>query len=150
MSQHPRTALMCAAALLVAGTLAGLCLGGCGSDTAPVSSPTASKPVFETGKVISWSEASSRIGRKLTVEGPVVSTGAVAGEAGGAVLNVGLDEPDAGRFVVIVPGRLAGQLPRDPADLYVGQLIRATGRIESIDGVATITVRKPGDIRVVT
>jgi hypothetical protein len=145
MSARTKIRIACVATLVVAAAAVAACGG---SGTSPSASGTAATPVFETGEVVSWSEASSRIGRNLTVEGPVLSAGPVEGDAAGTALNLGLDAPDAARFVVIVPGRLADDLPGDAADLYVDRLVRATGRIEEVDGVATITLRRPGDLRV--
>lgn len=123
-------------ALLAAGSLAA-CSGSPGSGPKNTVDPG---PLQPNGP-ISWSEAASRVGEMLSVEGPV--TGTSVESNGDVVLNVGADAADPGRFVVIIPRAATAKFPPRPADHYDGQLVVATGKIVDVGGVATMIVRSP-------
>jgi hypothetical protein len=126
-------------ALLAAGSLVA-CSGSPGSGPKNTVDPG---PLQANGP-ISWSEASSRLGEVLSVEGPV--TGASVESNGDVVLNVGADAADPSRFVVVIPKDAAAKFPPRPADHYDGQLIVATGKIVDQGGVATMVVRSPAGL----
>jgi hypothetical protein len=123
-------------ALLAAGSLAA-CSGSSGSAPKNTVDPG---PLQPNGP-ISWSEASSRLGEVLSVEGPVTSTSVESN--GDVVLNVGADVTDSSRFVVVIPKAATAKFPPYPADHYDGQLVVATGKIVDQEGVATVVVRSP-------
>ena len=99
---------------------------------------------IEPNGPISWGEAQSRIGDRLTAAGPVASVQEVGGEV---VLNVGVDAPDPSRLVVIIPASARAKFPKDAAMTYQDALVRVTGLIEDRDGVATIIVSKPTELK---
>lgn len=129
-----------AAASLLTLLAAGL-LAACSGSPASGPQNTVDPGPLEPNGPISWSEASSRVGEVLSVQGPVTAT-SVEGN-GDVVLNVGAAAADPGRFVVVIPGDAAAEFPPRPADRYDGQLIVATGMIIDQDGVATMVVRSP-------
>ena len=95
--------VLIAALTLVLLLAAALTLAACASEkqgafaTAPAS--------IEPNGPISWGEAQSRIGERLTAEGPVTSVQEAGGEV---VLNLGADTPDPSRLVVVDPLLLSG------------------------------------------
>jgi hypothetical protein len=99
---------------------------------------------IEPNGPISWGEAQSRIGDRLTAEGPVASVQEAGGEV---VLNLGVDAPDPSRLVVIIPASARAKFPKDAATTYQDELVRVTGLIEDRGGVATITVTKPAELK---
>jgi hypothetical protein len=128
-------------ALLAAGSLAA-CSGSPGSGPKNTVDPG---PLQPNGP-ISWSEAGSRIGEVLSVEGPVTSAGRDA--SGGVVLNVGGDASDPSRFVVMIPKAALGRFPADPESRYEGQLVVATGEIVDQGGTAAMVIRSPKHLTV--
>jgi hypothetical protein len=69
-------------------------------------------------------------------------------EVGGeVVLNVGVDAPDPSRLVVIIPASARSKFPKDAAMTYQDALVRVTGLIEDRNGVATIVVSKPAELK---
>jgi hypothetical protein len=125
--------------------LAALSLAACSSSDSVVPAGTLTPGPLESNGPISWSEASSRVGEELTVQGPVTSTGDDG--AGGVVLNVGGPESDPSRFVVVIPKEALAKFPADPATYYDGQLVTVTGLIEDRAGTATMTVTSREDIK---
>ena len=70
-------------------------------------------------------------------------------ETGGeVVLDLGAEAPDPSRLVVVIPAASRGAFPADAETAYLDKLVRATGTIEDRDGVATIVVEKPADLKV--
>jgi hypothetical protein len=130
---------------IVAVVLAALSLAACSSSDSVVPAGTVTPGPLESNGPISWSEASSRMGEELTVQGPVTSTGDDG--AGGVVLNVGAPESDPSRFVVVIPKEALAEFPADPATYYDGQLVTVTGLIEDRAGTATMTVTSREDIK---
>ena len=99
---------------------------------------------IEPNGPISWGEAQSRVGDRLTAEGPVASVQETGGEI---VLNLGVDAPDPSRLVGIIPASARARFPKDAAMTYQDALVRVTGLIEDRDGVATIIVSKPAELK---
>ena len=99
---------------------------------------------IEPNGPISWGEARARVGERLTAEGPVASVQETGGDV---VLNLGADAPDPSRLVVVIPASARSKFPRDAAAAYQGTLVRVTGLIEDRDGVATIVVTKPAELK---
>ena len=136
-AHRPRAALrvgLVAAAL----ALATLALVACSSSHSVVPAGTVTPGPLESNGPISWSEAASRVGEELTVQGPVTGTGDDG--AGGVVLNVGGPEGDPSRFVVVIPTEALAKFPADPAAYYDGQLVTVTGLIEDRAGTAAVVV----------
>ena len=143
-TRHPRAAglAVVAALLLLVGGLA-----AChdpANDQVPFTPPPEPEPTSTAPDVIAWSEASSVIGQRMTVEGPVVSVTSLPD--GAVALNMGLDAPSSDRFVAIVPASVARGLGAPAADTYDGALVRVTGVIRDVDGVASIRVARARDI----
>ena len=99
---------------------------------------------IEPNGPISWGEARARVGERLTAEGPVASVHEAAGDV---VLNLGADAPDPSRLVVVIPASARSRFPKDAATAYQDALVRVTGLIEDRDGVATMVVTKPADLK---
>jgi DNA/RNA endonuclease YhcR with UshA esterase domain len=91
---------------------------------------------------IPWQDAEAYVGEERTVEGTVV---AVRRE--GNVLRITFDA-NPSSFSVAVIGTLFSPLPSDPAALYEGRMIRATGKIRSFRGVSEMMIRDPSQITV--
>ena len=131
-----------AAVLVCVLLLSALAVAACAdpaSDEVDFTPPPELEPTSSGPETIAWSEASSVIGERLIVEGPVVSVDLLGD--GDAILNVGLDAPSPSRFVVVVPAAVVRDLPASPADLYEGRLARVTGVIEEYEGSAAIRVK---------
>ena len=136
-------ALVLIAALTLAVLLAAaLTLAACASEkqgafaTAPAS--------IEPNGPISWGEAQSRIGERLTAEGPVTSVQEAGGEVA-AESRRRRSRPEPARRG---HSRLVrDKFPGDAATAYQDELVRVTGVIEDRDGVATIVVAKPADVK---
>ena len=99
---------------------------------------------IEPNGPISWGEALSRVGERLTAEGPVASVQETGGEV---VLNLGADAPDPSRLVVSIPASVRDKFPEDAVTAYQDRLVRVTGVIEDRDGVATIVVAAPSQLK---
>ena len=125
---------------------AALALAACSASSSSAPGSTVTPGPLESNGPISWSEASSRVGEVLAVQGPVVSTGGDG--SGGVVLNVGADATDPSRFVVMIPKDALAQFPKNAADHYDGQLVTATGTIEDRQGTATMVVRSPKQLTI--
>ena len=98
--------------LAVAGCGHGLSSGSATETPAPVDTQLGPD---EPGTVVSWSEASSRVGQVITVEGPVVAARrASAGKGPSTVLIIGIGASDPGRFLAIIPYSLRANSPRRP------------------------------------
>ena len=81
---------------------------------------------------ITWDQAGDHIGENVVVTGPVVG---IHDFGSAAVLNVGKDYPDGGRFTVYIPAdKRAGM----PADLDNGKTISVTGTLKVFHSVPEI------------
>jgi DNA/RNA endonuclease YhcR with UshA esterase domain len=133
--------------MLAALALSVTALAGCGgaalTTTPTVASPTSLPPSITEGSVISWSEAASRIGQTVTVEGPVISADYIDTTGSSLLLNVGLAAPDSSRFLIVMPAAVRREFAQSPDVLYVGRLVRVIGKIEQYRGLAAITIRSP-------
>ncbi len=129
---------------LAVASLAALLLAGCAASKSLVPAGSVTLGPLESNGPISWSEAASRMGEVLAVQGPVTSTGSDG--SGGVLLNVGAPASDPGRVVVVIPEAALNRFPADPASFYEGQLLTATGRIEDRGGTATIVVTRRKDL----
>ena len=85
-----------------------------------------------TATSITWDQAKDYIGQNVTVTGPVIGTHDFGG---GAVLNVGKDFPDPGRFTVYIP---ADKRTGMPDDLDKGKTISVTGTLKMFHDVPEI------------
>ena len=137
-----RSARLAAALATVCLALAGLGLAAC-SAPKPAPQLTAKDTIGPNGP-ISWSEAQARIGEQVTAEGPVTSVTTAGGDV---LLNLGADAPDPSRLVVLIPSSAKARFAADPKTAYVDQLVLVVGTVEERDGVATIVVKSPADLK---
>jgi hypothetical protein len=94
--------------------------------------------------VIPWGEAGKHVGEVVTVEGQV----AVARTTGDTcVLEFAPDDSRAFRVVLLIP--LLTSAPRHPDRLYLGKVVRATGRVQRFQGRPEMVLRGPGQIEIV-
>jgi hypothetical protein len=145
-SAHARAAgeaLAVAASAIV--LTAALLLAGCSSSRSFVPESSVTPGPLESNGPISWTEAASRVGEVLSVQGPVAGTGSDG--AGGVTLDVGAAAPDPARFVVVIPEAALEKFPKDPAAFYDGQLLTATGLIEDRGGTAAMVVGAKKDLK---
>ena len=131
--------------LLALGVVMLASCAGSSSNTPTPQPPQSAQP----GDVISWGEAGSSIGQKLTVEGAVTHVGKGRGPHGPAlVVDVGADPSDPGRFMVVIPKKVADRLTVSERERLPGAFVRVTGKIVTFKGVATIVARSPAQIRI--
>jgi hypothetical protein len=143
MSRPSHLRRLATAALAACALAALLVLAGCGSST-PDELVGPTEGVGPNGP-IGWSEAQTRVGELLTAEGPVTTVGETGGDV---VLDLGAEAPDPSRLVVIIPAASRDAFPPDAETAYLDKLIRVRGTIEDRDGVATIVVERPADLKV--
>jgi DNA/RNA endonuclease YhcR with UshA esterase domain len=112
-------------------------------DAVPVPSSSVS-----SSRTISWDQASSYIGQRMTVYGPVASTNYAARSNGQPTfLNLGRPYPEQG-FTVVIWGRDRSKFPSAPEKYYAGKTVHVTGLVEEYRGVPEIIVTDPGQIEV--
>lgn len=110
----------------------------------------AQTPAATDAGVVSWGEALSHVGERVTVEGLVISAlyaDSVSGEP--TFLNMGRDYPASNRFQVVIWGEDRGSFPEAPESMYEGKTIRVTGEVSEYNGLAEIKVTSPNAIQVV-
>lgn len=90
------------------------------------------------------------MGEVTTVDGPVVST-YYATESRGkpTFLNIGLDHPDRDRVTVLIWDEDRSRFTEAPEEVYRGETVCVTGRLDLYRGVAEILVDSPSAIRIV-
>ena len=93
--------------------------------------------------VVPWTDTAARVGQIVTVEGEVVRAFA----SGDTQVLEFADDARAFRIVLLVP--LLSNAPRDPARVYGGRRVRATGRIQRFQGRPEMIVRSPDQIELV-
>jgi len=92
---------------------------------------------------IPWKQAGDYVGQEQVVEG-----GVIAVRREGNVLRLAFDtRPDS--FTVALIVGLLSPLPADPDAVYVGQTVRAMGRIRRFRGVPEMVIRDPTRITLV-
>ena len=100
--------------------------------------------------VVSWDTAARHIGKRVTVEGPVVGTKWASGSKGSPTfLDLGRPYPDPARFTVLIWGEYRNEFPRPPESMYLGRVIRVTGDVSTYKGVTQMKVMGPDQIEVV-
>jgi hypothetical protein len=106
--------------LCVALVVIGLAKGGA---TTSVSTTSGSTTAVATSApaTISWDQAKNHVGEVATVIGKVIGAHSFGDSA---VLNVGKDYPDPGRFTVYISDT-SGM----PEDMFVGVTIAVTGKV---------------------
>ena len=116
--------------------------------TAPAPS-AASNAQAPSSSEISWSQAASNVGKRVTVVGPVMSvTYASSSKGKPTFLNIGRNYPDAGRFTVLIWGEHLSSFPQSPESMYKGKTVAVTGLIVMYQGVPEIEVTGPNQIQV--
>jgi hypothetical protein len=93
--------------------------------------------------VVPWTDAGARVGQIVTVEGEVVDAYVSADTQ---ILEFSRDAA-AFRVVLLVP--LLTSAPRDPARVYRGRRVRASGRVQRFQGRPEMIVRSPDQIEIV-
>jgi len=136
--------LRAAAAAAALALIAALALAACSGSPASGPQNTVDPGPQQSNGPISWSEASSRVGEVLSVEGPV-SASSVASN-GDVTLDVGAAANDPRRFVVVIPKSALSKFPPHPTDHYAGRLVVATGRIVDLNGATSIVVGSPAGL----
>jgi hypothetical protein len=102
-------------------------IAGADSPTTMPASMLTTAPV-----TINWDQAKDYIGQTVTVTGPVIGTHDFGGAA---VLNIGKDYPDPGRFTVYLS---ADNRAAMPPDLDNGKTISVTGTLKTFHDVPEI------------
>lgn len=98
---------------------------------------------------LEWSEAGSRIGETVTVQGPVVGSAYVPETNGSPTfLNLGKDFPSGDRFTVVIWEGDRGEFESAPEDAFAGQKVVVTGTISEYEGIPQIEVSDPSQIEV--
>ena len=96
---------------------------------------------------VSWQKAGSLVGHVATVQGRVAGTHYAAASNGSPTfLNVGVDYPNPGRFVVLIWIENRSAFGR-PEVRYRGRTICARGLISRYQGVPEIVARSPSQIK---
>ena len=117
---------------------------------APSASPSPTASPSNTSGIIKWNRAIDYVGDHETVQGPVVGTDFAQSSNGQPTfLNVGLDYPDSGRFIVVIWVDDRGNFPEAPEVMYSDKTIRVTGLIQSYEGCAQIEATSPDDIEII-
>jgi len=93
--------------------------------------------------IVDWRDAGTRVGDIVTVEGDVVNAYA----SGDTQVLEFSDDANAFRVVIVVP--LFSTAPRDPARVYRGHRIRASGRVQRFAGRPEMIVRSTDQVEVV-
>lgn len=94
-----------------------------------------------------WSEAGSRVGETVTIQGPVVGAAYLPEETGSPTfLNLGEDFPSEDRFTVVIWDGDRGDFPTPPEDAFAGQKVIVTGTISEYEGTPQIEVSDPSQI----
>ena len=108
--------------------------------------PTRTTP--ETAKAVSWDKASSYVGQRVTVFGPVVDTRYASGSRGQPTfLDIGRAYPDPSRFTVIIWGDNRANFSQPPEIYYEGKSIYVAGLVTEYRGGAEIEVKSPAQIQ---
>lgn len=98
---------------------------------------------------IEWSEAGSRIGETVTVEGPVVGAAYLPEETGSPTfLNLGEDFPSGDRLTVVIWDGDRGDFETAPEDAFAGQKVVVTGTISEYDRIPQIEISDPSQIEI--
>ena len=121
-----------------------LTLMACSALQTPEEGATATESIGPNGP-IGWSEAQARIGDEVTAEGLVSSVHTSGNEVS---LDLGADAPDPSRLVVVIPAASRDAFPADAASAYQDKLVLVPARVEDRDGVATIVVTKPAELKI--
>ena len=92
--------------------------------------------------MVIWSDASSHVGKKVTLFGPIIDSTASGGYV---ILGMGVSAKASGGVAIKISD---ADSTKFPGDLYVGEVIRVTGTVENdANGVAVI-VTDPSQIEV--
>jgi len=104
----------------------------------------------EASGVVFWGDASGHVGQVVTIEGPVVGTYYSVDATGQSTfLNIGRDHPDPSRVTVFIGSFDRGVWSDPPDELYAGETIRVTGKVELYQGVVQIVITEPDAVEVV-
>ncbi|MFH1609087.1 MAG: thermonuclease family protein [Candidatus Bipolaricaulota bacterium] len=103
------------------------------------------KPPPRCDPVVPWSEARTRVGEPLCVEGLVASVGTSAG--GDVFLNLGHAYPNPNRFTLFIPARYVGRFEAEFGSKFwtnlKGTVVRAYGEVKLYQGIPEIQLSDP-------
>lgn len=98
---------------------------------------------------ISWDDAKSHIGERVTVYGPVKDSSYMSSSNNQPTyIDIGAAYPEERRVSMVVWGEDRGNFPDKPESMYLGKTICVTGELYSHDGVTYVKVATPDQIRV--
>ena len=98
---------------------------------------------------ISWNDAKSHIGERVTVYGPVKDSSFLSSSNGQpSYIDIGAVYPDERRVTIVVWGEDRGNFPDAPESMYLGKTICVTGEVYSYENVCYIKVVTPSQIEV--
>ena len=103
--------------------------------------PTATVP---SAGIVPWQDAGQYIGQRVTVEGDVVRS-----YNSGKVSFLNFAQDYKGTFSVVVFASDYAKWPQTPDQFYLGQKIRATGKVKEYQGAPEMIVETPEQIEVV-
>ena len=103
--------------------------------------PTATVPA---AGIVPWQDAGQYIGQRITVEGDVVRS-----YNSGKVAFLNFAQDYKGTFSVVVFASDYAKWPQTPDQFYLGQKIRATGKVKEYKGAPEMVVESPEQIEVV-
>lgn len=103
--------------------------------------PTATVPA---AGIVLWQDAGQYIGQRVTVEGDVVRS-----YDSGKVTFLNFAQDYKGTFSVVVFASDYAKWPQTPDQFYLGQKIRATGKVKEYQGAPEMIVESPEQIEVV-
>ena len=103
--------------------------------------PTATVPA---AGIVPWQDAGQYIGQRVTVEGDVVRS-----YNSGKVSFLNFAQDYKGTFSVVVFASDYAKWPQTPDQFYLGQKIRATGKVKEYKGAPEMVVETPEQIEVV-
>jgi DNA/RNA endonuclease YhcR with UshA esterase domain len=103
--------------------------------------PTATVPA---AGIVPWQDAGQYIGQRVTVEGDVVRS-----YDSGKVTFLNFAQDYKGTFSVVVFASDYAKWPQTPDQFYLGQKIRASGKVKEYKGAPEMVVETPEQIEVV-
>ncbi len=103
--------------------------------------PTATVPA---AGIVPWQDAGQYIGQRVTVEGDVVRS-----YNSGKVAFLNFAQDYKGTFSVVVFASDYSKWPQTPDQFYLGQKIRASGKVKEYQGAPEMIVETPEQIEVV-
>lgn len=96
---------------------------------------------------VPWFQAKGSIGAVATVGGPVVSGRYYPDREGKpTILNLGNDENDPNRLIVVIWGESRDRFPKPPEEYYADRIICVYGYLDTLNGIPLMRVDSPGQV----